>query len=172
MSHARIALALTAALVCASPALAQDAAPSYTKDVRPFLTKYCTECHKSTNAKAGLNLDSYEAILKGAKKRKVLVVGRADESRLVTTVEGKARPLMPPRNKLKPTDQEVAMLRAWVAAGAKDDTVKGAWLDMLPIPMRASRVSGGSTLDSVLLPPLTREARSDATMDICTGLAP
>jgi hypothetical protein len=103
---------------------AQDTPPSYMKDIRPFLNKYCVECHKTTNAKAGLNLESYEGILKGSKKgRKVLVAGRPDESRIVTTTEGKSRPIMPPRNaKQKPGEKEVAMLRAWVVAGAKDDT--------------------------------------------------
>jgi hypothetical protein len=111
-------------LAFTASASAQDAPPSYVKDIRPFMTKYCTECHKAGNTKGGINLDSYASILKAERRnRKALVPGDPDKSRLVTTCEGTARPIMPPKNaKAKPTEKEVAMLRAWVKAGAKDDT--------------------------------------------------
>jgi hypothetical protein len=32
--------------------------PSYTKDVRPFLDKYCLECHQGNKSKTGVNLES------------------------------------------------------------------------------------------------------------------
>jgi Planctomycete cytochrome C len=134
MPRFSLALALAALTLGAVRCRAQDAVSSYVKDIRPFLDKYCVQCHKSTNAKAGLNLESYQSMLKGSKKgRKALVAGKPDESRLVTTTEGKSRPIMPPRNaKLKPTEKEVAQLRAWVAAGARDDTPAGVQLDSWP----------------------------------------
>src|SRR5437764_1158670 len=124
MNRRSLTACVVATLLCAGPLWAQDKAPSYVKDVRPFLNKYCVECHKTGNAKSGLNLESYESIKKGGRNgRKALVSGEPDRSRLVTTTEGKARPAMPPKNaKLKPTDKETAILRAWIAAGAKDDT--------------------------------------------------
>jgi hypothetical protein len=135
MSICRPAVYLAGVLLCAGPALAQDEVPSYVKDIQPFLTKYCVSCHKSGNAKGGISIDSYDALLKAARKgRKLVVPGQPDESRLVTTTEGKARPVMPPKNaKARPTEKETAMLRAWVAAGAKDDT---------PAPTAASRPRG------------------------------
>src|ERR1035438_5541413 len=66
----------------------QAQVPSYTKDVRPFLDKFCVECHQGKKAKAGVKLDSFESIMKGSKKgRKIVVAGQADKSQLVTCVE-------------------------------------------------------------------------------------
>jgi hypothetical protein len=123
---------MTIVLLSSARCVAQDEPPSFTKDIRPFLTKYCMECHKSTNAKAGLSVESYDAIMKGSKRRKVLVAGKPEESRLLATIEGKARPPMPPRNKQKPGEKEVALLRSWIAAGAKDDTPASAQVALPP----------------------------------------
>src|SRR5471032_95708 len=81
-------------------------APSYTKEVRPFLDKFCVECHQGNKAKAGVKLDSFESIMKGSKKgRKIVVAGEADKSQLVTCVEGTGGKKMPPKKSAKqPTD--------------------------------------------------------------------
>jgi hypothetical protein len=133
MNRFRIVLGLAAGLLCSAHAFAQEEAakPSYTKDIRPMLNKYCVECHRGGNVKGGANLESYESIMKGGRKGRVLLApGKPDESRLVTTTEGKARPFMPPKNaKAKPSDKEIAMLRAWVAGGAKDDTPSSTRLE-------------------------------------------
>ena len=72
--------------------------------------------------------------MKGGKNgRKLLVAGKPDESRIVTTTEGKARPAMPPKKaKAHPNEKETAVLRAWIAAGAKDDTPTDARIEPLP----------------------------------------
>jgi len=117
-------VAVVALVLAASHARADEKAPSYVKDIRPFLNKYCVECHKTGQKKGGANLESYESIKKGGKNgRALLVAGKPNESRIVTCTEGTSKPVMPPKKaKAKPGDKEVAMLRAWVAAGAKDDT--------------------------------------------------
>jgi hypothetical protein len=124
MSPHRLAVCLAAMLLFAGAVRAQDAPPSYAKDIQPFLNKYCLSCHKSGNAKAGLILDSYDSVIKAARKgRKLVVAEKPDDSRLVTTTEGTAKPTMPPKTaKTRPTEKEIGLLRAWVAAGAKDDT--------------------------------------------------
>jgi Planctomycete cytochrome C len=97
--------------------------PSFSKDIKPFLARYCVECHNAQKAKAGVNLESYQAIMKGDKKGRFLIVaGQADNSRLLHTMEGKAKPMPPRKFKLQPTAGEVARVRAWIQAGAKDDS--------------------------------------------------
>ena len=116
------------ALFLASANLLHAQAPSYTKGVRPFLDKYCVECHQGNKAKAGVKLDSFESIMKGSKKgRKIVVAGQADKSQLVTCVEGTGGKKMPPKKATnQPTDKETKMLREWVNGGAKDDTTKNS----------------------------------------------
>jgi len=99
--------------------------PSYSKDVRPFLARYCLECHDSGTAKGDLDLETFQGLMKGGKNGQVLIPGKPDESRLVLLPEGKAKPKMPPRKANQPRAEEVALLRAWVAAGAKNDGLAG-----------------------------------------------
>jgi hypothetical protein len=100
-----------------------DDPPSYTKHVRPFLDRYCVECHRTGKVKGRVNLENYQAIIKSGRKGRMTVVpGKADQSRIVLTCEGKAKPVMPPRKSKQPRAEEVALMRAWVNAGARDDT--------------------------------------------------
>jgi hypothetical protein len=99
-----------------------DSPPSYAKDVRPFLARYCLECHAAKDPEAGLNLETYKALLDGGDHGPVLKPGKADESRIVRQVEGKPKPFMPPKTARQPKPEEVGVLRAWIDAGAKDDS--------------------------------------------------
>src|SRR5262249_25955526 len=47
--------------------------------------------------------------------------GKADASRIVRLVEHKDKPFMPPKKAKQPRPEEVALLRAWIDAGAKED---------------------------------------------------
>src|SRR5687767_1521158 len=103
-------------------AFAQET-PSYARHVRPFLARYCSECHNPRSHKAGLDLDSFKALMEGSDNGPVVVAGKASESRLVTLVNGKEKPVMPPpKSRSRPTKAEIARLEAWVNAGAKDDS--------------------------------------------------
>src|SRR5262249_36087550 len=97
--------------------------PSFTKDVQPLLTKYCIECHRAGKIKGGLKLETHEDILKGGSKgRQAVVPGDPEKSRLITTTEHRIKPFMPPKKSTQPSDKETALLRAWVKAGAVDDS--------------------------------------------------
>jgi hypothetical protein len=102
-------------------ALAQQP-PSFARQVRPFLAKYCLECHNAEKKKGELNLETFKTLSAGGETGPALVPGKPDESRLVIFVEGKQKPKMPPMKAKQPTMEEAAVLRAWVAAGAKDDS--------------------------------------------------
>src|SRR5262249_52077069 len=116
------AILLPALLLLPLSASAQEA-PSYAKQVRPFFARYCVECHTATDPDGGLSLDSYKGLLAGGDNGAVLVPSKPNQSRIVLMVEGKAAPKMPPkRAKQHPKPEEFAVLRAWIAAGARDDT--------------------------------------------------
>src|SRR5215470_9331171 len=72
--------------LCGSTVFAAEE-PTYWQDVRPVLRKHCTVCHSARNLQeldvsGGLALDSYEAVLKGA-KRPVLQAGKSGDSLMV-----------------------------------------------------------------------------------------
>lgn len=118
MRHFALVLLGTAA--GAVPVAAAD--PSFTKDVQPFVQKYCTECHNAQKAKAGVVLDSFDAMLKAGKKGAPVVPGKPEKSSLYLTMTGGGKQMPPRKFPDKPTKDEIAVIKAWIAAGAKDDT--------------------------------------------------
>src|SRR5262245_9793380 len=115
-----LAISLVALLPAWTPA--QEPSPSYARHVVPFLTRYCSECHSGDDAKGSLDLDTFEALLEGGRAGPSVVAGKPEASPLVLRVEGKEKPVMPPPRSKQPRREEVVLLRAWVAAGAKDDS--------------------------------------------------
>lgn len=107
--------------------IGQEMAPNYTKDIAPFLKKYCMECHNSRTAKSGYNFETYDLLMRGNKKgKKAVIPGEPEKSLALKTLEGRAKK-MPPKKNQQPDKKEIAVFRAWIAGGAKDDKVKTGW---------------------------------------------
>ena len=87
--------------------------------VAEIFTMYCTACHNGDDAESGLVLESYEQLLQGGERGVAIVAGKSADSRLLLVLEGKAEPLMPPEGNDPPSADEIALLKAWVDAGAK-----------------------------------------------------
>lgn len=109
-------------LIISQTPLAAQQPPSYARDVKPFLARYCVECHNPDKVRGGLNLETFKGIQAGGENGPVLVAGKPDDSRIVLQAEHKTMPFMPPKKARQPGPEEVALLRRWVAAGAKDDS--------------------------------------------------
>ncbi len=118
----RVAFGLVFVFGCLNSASAAD--PSYTKDVKPFLTKYCIECHSAKQAKAGYNFDDFAGLTKAGKKGAAVVPEKPEKSMLVLTMTGGAKAMPPKKAPAKPTKEEIDMVRDWITKGAKDDTKK------------------------------------------------
>jgi hypothetical protein len=119
----RVRFLLLSALGMSLASQALGAEPvSYAKQVKPFFTRYCLECHNQDEAKGGLNLETYKSLREGGDSGEVLTPGKADASRIVRLVEHKDKPFMPPKKAKQPRPEEVALLRAWIDAGAKEDS--------------------------------------------------
>ncbi len=135
-------LGVVALFAVVTAAAGAEPAPSYIRQVKPFLGRYCLECHNSQDLKGGLNLETYRGMTAGGEHGPVLTPHKPDASRIVMLVEGKAKPHMPPRKARQPKPDEIAVLRAWVAAGARDDTATAKAIvisDVKPrVPTRAA----------------------------------
>ena len=103
------------------------AAPDFARDVMPILETNCLRCHNTAEQKGGLLLEAYEDLMRGGDDGSPIVAGQADDSPLIRQVEGRAKPKMPPKADLRPED--IAILRAWIAAGAKYSPSKHVSLD-------------------------------------------
>jgi len=113
-----------AILMASSKGTAADPPPSFNKDVMPVLTKYCFACHTAGTAKGGISLDSFAALTKMGKKGTLVVASKPEESLLVKVVTGQGKLMPPKKSKERPTEAEIAKVKVWITAGAKDDTAR------------------------------------------------
>lgn len=103
-------------------AIQAQTAPSYAKQIQPFFTRYCVECHSSQDGEGGLSLESFKKLLEGGTHGAAIVTGKPETSRLVRMIEGTLKPAMPPKKAKQPSKEEVALIRAWVLAGTRNDS--------------------------------------------------
>ncbi len=76
---------------------------TYEKDIRPLFAASCFRCHRGERPRGGLGLDSLEAVLKGGKDGKVVIVGKSEKSPLVIAVaQIDDKTAMPPKRRPGP----------------------------------------------------------------------
>lgn len=94
---------------------------SFAKQVWPIFRQHCWSCHSGDKAEGSLRFDIEEHFRRGGDSGPAFVAGKPDESALVEQVAGK-KPAMPPKG---PSigEAKVAILRNWIASGAKIDSM-------------------------------------------------
>lgn len=95
---------------------------SYEQDIEPIFKEYCISCHKDGNAANGLNLETYEGVMKGTRYGRAIIPGLPEASALVTVLDHSARPeIHMPYGKPLLTGNRLKNLELWVKAGAPKD---------------------------------------------------
>jgi mono/diheme cytochrome c family protein len=98
---------------------------SYAKEVQPILTKNCSECHSPGQqgfTVSGLNTTSYAALMKGGRYGPLVKPGDAFTSALNMLVEGRVdKSIRMPHGRGKLSNEDIAVLKAWVNEGAKNN---------------------------------------------------
>jgi hypothetical protein len=90
----------------------------YEQQIKPLLRQRCFACHGALKQKAGLRLDSGALIRKGGTGGPVIEPAHADESVLIERVcETNPSLRMPPEGSPL-TNEQIAVLRAWIDQGA------------------------------------------------------
>lgn len=93
---------------------ASSAAVSYANDVYPILEAKCIKCHGVESKKEGLDMLTYDNLIKGSRNGAVVAPGDANNSLFVQLiVEGE----MPNRG-TKVTPEELQLIIDWVNQGA------------------------------------------------------
>ncbi|MEO2035420.1 MAG: PSD1 and planctomycete cytochrome C domain-containing protein, partial [Planctomycetaceae bacterium] len=106
--------------------------------ILPILQLRCTVCHGRQKPQADLDLRTKASILKGGKSGPAMVPGNPGESLLLKRIHAKE---MPPLDKLaavsvKPMDKaEIALLSAWISAGAPEEDIPEDVADHRPDPL-------------------------------------
>jgi hypothetical protein len=91
--------------------------PAYS-DIQAAFDKNCVSCHGADHPKAGLNLTSYDGVMKGGDDGAVVKQGDADGSLIVQVLAADHKPHMPPKAQIDPATESA--LKDWIKNGAKN----------------------------------------------------
>jgi cytochrome c5 len=143
-------LFLTVAAVAASP-------PDFARDIQPIFQKRCYVCHGPQMQMKGLRFDDRKAAMRA------IAPGDSARSPLIAVATGAGGKFMPPTG-TRLTDNEVALLRAWIDQGAKwpDSASKPGLWSLQPIahpapPAVRNRVWAANAIDQFILARLEAE---------------
>lgn len=111
------------AVVKIEPITDVNQAAVYGQIINPILQTRCVQCHNADKAKAGLRLDTPDAIRKGSEDGPILVAGASKNSALVKSclLPEEDDHHMPPKGKPQLTEGQIALLTWWVEQGATFD---------------------------------------------------
>jgi mono/diheme cytochrome c family protein len=124
----RAILALVAVSGIAAAAPATDPAEQFEIKIRPILANRCFACHGSSGL-GGLTMTSRDGLLRGGKSGPALIPGKPEESLMIEAVLQTNEKLKMPAGQAKLPDSEIALLTAWVKAGAYWPEQKAAVVD-------------------------------------------
>jgi mono/diheme cytochrome c family protein len=117
-----------AATICALlPGLLTAAEPvDYTAQVKPIFARHCVGCHGPQMQRSGLRLDSAAGVRDGGNSGPAITPGNSATSLLVKAVTGARGVTAMPQKGPRLSDADIAVLRAWIDAGApapKDEKI-------------------------------------------------
>ncbi len=106
----------------APPKKSKADAVNYYRDIEPILNANCVGCHQAAMAAGGLRLDAPESLLQGGASGPAVIPGKAQRSLLYSRLTDTTAKRMPPVGMV--TEEQLAMIRAWINLGAKIETPK------------------------------------------------
>ena len=92
--------------------------------VGPMLNERCESCHNADKQESGLDLTSYERVMRGGDSGRVVVPGNLDLSELYRriTQDPDDEEFMPAEGKTPLTARQTQIIEWWIAAGAPNAT--------------------------------------------------
>lgn len=131
-------------------------APSFTRVYETF-ARNCNACHNPKDLKGELNLESYDGLMKGGETGPSIVPGKSADSLLFQLILHKTKPFMPPPKKGKKlTDAEIALLRAWIDAGAKGLKPGEAFPRIVSVPKIEPKVAPRKAIQAIAYEPKSK----------------
>jgi len=98
---------------------------SFSEDILPIFKGRCASCHQSGGAgyeKSGLDLTTYEGLMKGTRFGAMVVPRDPEGSNLMWLLDWRASPeVRMPHGKKKLSTCDRSAIRAWIREGAKDN---------------------------------------------------
>ena len=116
--HIVVSSSIAIVLLQARLASPKEPVVEYTDQIAPILTRYCAGCHNDEESSGDFSMSDFAALIKGGESGPALTPGSSASSRMIQMVLGQVEPIMPPEDEPRPTDEEIALVSAWIDAGA------------------------------------------------------
>lgn len=97
---------------------AKETASAFTP-VSDILTKSCVGCHNSTKPADGIDLSSYESVMKGGEHGAIVVAGDPSKSIIAMSLKGEGGIKKMPLKGDPLTDAQIKAVEDWIKDGAK-----------------------------------------------------
>ncbi len=108
-----------------NPVCADSSKVSFSEDVLPIFKGRCIQCHQPSGQgyqKSGLDLTTYEGLMKGTKYGAMVVPGDPEASNLMLLLDWRASPeLRMPHGKKKLSTCDRDDIRHWIRQGARNN---------------------------------------------------
>lgn len=123
---------LTTQSVIAAEAKTSDddssaATVSYWSDVRPIFQAHCQGCHQPAKTGGEYDMTSFDKLLGGGESSEAAIVAHdPDDSYLLSQITPSDGVAEMPKNAKPLSNEDIEIIRRWIAAGAEDDTPETA----------------------------------------------
>lgn len=144
-----IACVLFTGFLLSGGAQAQDDV-TYT-ELAPIFSARCVMCHAGEFAPLGLQLDSYESILKGSVNGPVIKADDVEGSELIRRLKGESLPRMPLTGPPFLSDEEIGLFTRWIESGMPEGQATQA---KTPAKPEASRPPEGHPITYANVSPI------------------
>jgi WD40 repeat protein len=114
--------------------------------VDAIFQQHCLDCHGAKDPEGNLVLENFESLMKGGEIGAALIPGKSTNSLLVKMIEGRfekdgKKKIMPPGKRDKLSQSEIAIIKAWIDAGAHSSPAGTLANKELKVPHIALKVA-------------------------------
>ncbi|MDB6126013.1 MAG: repeat protein [Pedosphaera sp.] len=132
-------------LFISNPIAAEPSATNEYATIDAIFAKHCLDCHAAQDPEGKFVLENYESLMKGGEIGAAIIPGKSADSLLVQMIEGKfekdgKKKIMPPGKRKKLDAAEIALVKAWIDAGAHGPPV-GTIAKEVVVPKIALKVA-------------------------------
>ncbi len=111
--HRKVALILMGFFAAARIGVGAEASTAlYMSKVHPIIEENCVKCHGPLQQKSGLELDTFDLLVKGGDDGAVIVPGKPQDSPMYKNLAPDAETHMPPKKQLSDADRQT--IRDWI----------------------------------------------------------
>lgn len=133
-SPRNLAAFVVLSLITCATGNADDQQPvSFYEQIRPIFQAQCHGCHQPARDNGKYVMTDFAKLVAGGESESAAIIAeKPDESYLIGQITPKDGQAEMPKGKKPLSDVEVALIRRWVAEGAKDDTPEVPSVSSMP----------------------------------------